>query len=102
MIEALLLAAEVAGAVLGIIGFVCFIVRPVRERVFGLQDIKEGIQCQLRSDMLGTYYKHQRDCEIHQYEYENFMACYKAYKALRGNSFIDKIREEVQDWTVIP
>lgn len=100
--EDILLLAEVAGAIMGIATFVCFIVKPVRERIFGLSDIREGMKCQLRSEMLRIYYKHHRDGEIRQYEYENFMACYKAYKALRGNSFIDKIREEVQEWTVNP
>ena len=98
--EQLILAAEVAGAVMGIVTFLCFIVRPVRERIFGLSDIKEGIKCQLRSDMLRIYYKHHESGEIRQYEYENFLACYKAYKALRGNSFIDKIYKEIQTWEV--
>ena len=59
-----------------------------------------GQQCQLRSDMLHTYYKHQDDTTLRQYEYENFMLMYKAYKALKGNSFIDKIHDEVTKWKV--
>lgn len=96
----LLLAAEVIGAIMGIITFLCFVVRPIRECLFGLSDIKEGIKCQLRSDMLRTYFRHHEQSVIRQYEYENFMASYKAYKALKGNSFIDKIHKEVQTWEV--
>ncbi|MEE0840568.1 MAG: hypothetical protein U0L72_08540 [Acutalibacteraceae bacterium] len=60
-----------------------------------------GMRCLLRSEMLRTYY-HNKDAEkIRQYEYENFIFLYKAYKALRGNSFIDKIYKEVQDWEII-
>lgn len=60
-----------------------------------------GMKCLLRSEMLRTYY-HNRDREkIRQYELENFIYLYKAYKALRGNSFIDKIKEEVMSWEVI-
>lgn len=99
--QQLLVAAEVAGAVMGIITFLCFIVRPIRERIFGLADIRGGMKCQLRSDMLRTYYKHHESGEIRQYEYENFVACYAAYKALGGNSFIDKIYSEVKTWEVI-
>ena len=38
--------------------------------------------------------------KIRQYEYENFIMLYEAYKALKGNSFIDKINKEVQEMEV--
>ena len=60
----------------------------------------EGQKCQLRSDMLHTYYRHKDKKIIRQYELENFILMYKAYKALKGNSFIDKIKEEVIKWEV--
>ena len=67
-----------------------------------ISKIANGTKCQLRSEMLKIYY-HNREKEIvHQYEYENFVMLYEAYKALRGNSFIDKIYKEVQSWEVIP
>lgn len=60
-----------------------------------------GMKCLLRSEMLRTYY-HNKDREkIRQYEKENFEYLYKAYKALKGNSFIDDIRVEVRTWEVI-
>lgn len=58
-------------------------------------------RCQLRSEMLRIYYHHYQAGKIRQYEYENFVMLYQAYKALKGNSFIDKIYKEVQKWTVI-
>lgn len=63
--------------------------------------VKNGTKCQLRSEMLKIYYKHQKAEKIRQYEYENFVLLYEAYKALRGNSFIDKIYKEVQKWEII-
>ena len=60
----------------------------------------EGQKCQLRSEMLRTYYKHKDSGEIRQYELENFLLLYKAYKSLKGNSFIDKIHNEVIEWEV--
>lgn len=63
--------------------------------------VKNGTKCQLRSEMLKIYYKHQKTEKIRQYEYENFVLLYDAYKALRGNSFIDKIYKEVQKWEII-
>lgn len=70
--------------------------------VLRIQKIVEGQRCQLRSEMLQTYYRHRDDEKIRQYEYENFVFCYEAYKALKGNSFIDKIYSEVKKWEVLP
>ena len=64
------------------------------------ESVSEGQRCQLRSEMLRTYYKHKDDNKIRQYELENFLLLYKAYKSLKGNSFIDKIYKEVIEWEV--
>ena len=61
----------------------------------------QGIKCLLRSEMLRTYYGNKDTGTIRQYELENFIKLYKAYKALRGNSFIDKIYKEVMAWKVV-
>ena len=64
-------------------------------------NLVNGMRCQLRSDMLHIYYQYKDVEKIRQYEIENFVYLYKAYKALRGNSFIDKIYKEVMTWEVI-
>ena len=69
--------------------------------IVSVHKISNGTRCQLRSEMLRIYYRHQADGKIRQYEYENFVMLYQAYKALKGNSFIDKIYREIQTWTVI-
>lgn len=66
-----------------------------------IKRLVEGQKCQLRSDMLRIYYKHKDEGVIRQYELENFMLMYKAYKALKGNSFIDIIQQEVTDWKIV-
>ncbi len=63
--------------------------------------IADGQRCQLRSEMLRIYYHHKDAGVIRQYEYENFVFLYEAYKALKGNSFIDKIYTEVKKWEII-
>ena len=63
--------------------------------------ISNGTKCQLRSEMLRIYYHHREKGVIRQYEYENFIMLYEAYKALKGNSFIDKIYEEVHEWEIV-
>lgn len=66
-----------------------------------INKIATGEKCQLRSDMLQIYYHNRDKATIRQYEYENFVMLYDAYKALKGNSFIDKIYKEVQTWKVL-
>jgi hypothetical protein len=64
-------------------------------------NLTNGMRCQLRSDMLHIYYQYKDAKKIRQYELENFLYLYKAYKSLHGNSFIDKIQREVLSWEVI-
>ena len=80
------------------------------EAIFGLiliplfvfiRNLANGMKCQLRSDMLHIYYSNKDTKKIRQYELENFVFLYKAYKSLKGNSFIDKIYKEVMTWEVI-
>jgi hypothetical protein len=66
-----------------------------------VKKIANGNRCQLRSEMLRIYYNNREDKTIRQYEYENFVMLYEAYKALKGNSFIDRIYKEVSTWEVI-
>lgn len=66
-----------------------------------LHKMSEGTKCQLRSDMLRIYYHNRDERVIRQYEYENFVLLYEAYKSLKGNSFIDKIYSEVKEWEIV-
>ena len=66
-----------------------------------IYNLANGMKCQLRSDMLHIYYANKDTKTIRQYELENFVYLYKAYKSLKGNSFIDKIYKEVMTWEVI-
>lgn len=63
--------------------------------------IIEGQRCQLRADMLRIYYDNKDAKKIRQYEAEHFDKCYHAYKALKGNSFIDEIYKKAHTWEVI-
>ena len=74
------------------------IIIPLAVAIFNLIN---GMRCQLRSEMLRIYYHNQEDKKIRQYEKENFVYLYKAYKALKGNSFMDDIYKEVRAWEVI-
>ena len=75
------------GVVIGIVVFV--------------RKLADGMRCLLRSKMLEIYYRNEKSKTIRQYEKENFVRLYDAYKALKGNSFVDDIYKEVRTWKVI-
>ncbi len=83
---------------IGEIGVLIGVIAPV---IATVKKVANGEKCHLRSDMLSIYYHHKDTEKIRQYEYENFVFMYEAYKALKGNSFIDKIYKEVQSWEII-
>ena len=84
-----------------IISELVIVVTTITPILLNLSKIRNGTRCQLRREMLRTYYHNVESKKIRQYELENFIALYDAYKALKGNSFIDKIKSEVMEWEVI-
>ncbi len=88
--------ANFIGYITVIIGAVIAVWKCLREQA----KIREGQKCQLRTDMLRTYHKNKDARTLRQYEAENFVMMYQAYKAMGGNSFIDEIYEHVTKWDV--
>ncbi len=86
--------ATLLGEVIALIGTLTPIIVSIRK-------ISNGTRCQLRSDMLHIYYTNREAKTIRQYEKENFVMLYEAYKALKGNSFMDDIYKEVRTWEVV-
>lgn len=87
--------------VVTLIGEIGVLVGVITPLIVKINKIATGEKCQLRSDMLQIYYHNRENGKIRQYEYENFVMLYEAYKALKGNSFIDKIYDEVHSWEII-
>ena len=85
-------------ALISEIGVLIGVIVPV---IVSIKRVATGTRCQLRSEMLRIYYHNHTNSTIRQYEYENFVALYEAYKTLGGNSFIDKIYTEVKTWEII-
>lgn len=85
-------------ALIGEIGVLLSVIIPV---IVMIIKIINGQKCQLRSEMLQIYYHNKDERKIRQYEKENFLMLYEAYKALKGNSFIDTIHDEVVKWETI-
>lgn len=93
---------QICSLITSLAAILALIVKPIREKLFGISEIREGQKCMLRSEMLRIYYNAKdHDDRIRQHENENFELMYKAYKAMKGNSFIDKIHNEIQKMEVV-
>lgn len=77
------------------------VIRPIREWIMGTKEIREGQRCLLRAEIVRIYYRHLDDRQLKEYEYKNMENCYEAYKALKGNSFVDRLHREMQEWDIV-
>lgn len=77
------------------------LIRPVREWLMGTKALREGQRCLLRSEIVRIYYRHHDDRKFREYEFKNMKQCHEAYRALDGNSFVDKIVDEMQEWDIV-
>ena len=96
----ILIIFEIITGLVALSTFCAIVIKPIRERIFSFNRTKEGERCLLRSEMLRIYYTYLDRQEIKQYEFENFIKLYDAYKALGGNSFIDEVNLEVRNWVI--
>ena len=93
--------AALCSEVTTIFGAAALLIKPIRHKLLGLDKLTDALKCQLRHDMLHTYYRHREVRTIRQYELEDFLYLYCGYKALGGNSFIDRIKSEIDEWEVL-
>lgn len=93
--------ASVVGEIGSIITFLCLIIKPIRDKVFGVTQRNEGIKCLLRNEIMKTYYKYKGGNKIPRYAKESVLKCYEAYVSLKGNSFVQDIVAEIREWEVI-
>ena len=93
--------ASVCSEITVILGALALLIKPLRNKILGLDKLVDALKCQLRHDMLHTYYRHREGRTIRQYELEDFLYLYRGYKALGGNSFIDRIKSEIDEWEVV-
>lgn len=104
--------ALVIGVLTSVFNLTMMIVKPFRNWILGVKQDKiekekqeqrriETDKCLLRNNILEIYYNNLEKKELILYEYENIAYMYNQYKALEGNSFVDKIWEEIQSWKII-
>lgn len=93
--------ADFAGKLCQLAACGALLIRPLREWLLGTAAIQEGQRCLLRSEIVRNYYRHHNSKQLQEYQYRNLVQCYRAYKTLGGNSFVDHIYAEMQDWEII-
>lgn len=93
--------ARYAGNLCQIATCLALLVRPIREKLMGTAQIREGQRCLLRSEIVRIYYRNKENKALREYEYKNLEQCCAAYKALGGNSFVDHIHAEMQEWEIV-
>ena len=102
MASAISMILQICSLITSLAAAIAILAKPVREKLFGTKSIEDGQRCMLRAEMLSIYYEGKdNEDKIRQYKFENFVLMYAAYKALGGNSFIDKIMREVEKMEVI-
>ena len=112
-LEELASIASIAQGVAGAITIALFFIKPFRVWFLGIKDRKkkndireaqeyESVKCLLRSDIVRIYYANRSKKELYSFEYENVSMLYEAYKKMGGNSFVDRIWAEMQEWTIVP
>ena len=99
--EIFLIITQIAGCITAIMTAIAIFVKPIRQRIFNSKKANDGEKCLLRCEILNIYYKGLDKREIHQYEAENLVKLYEAYKALGGNSFIEEVYSDIKEWKVI-
>lgn len=99
--EVILKIAQVASYFCTIVAALTILIKPIRERIFHIKKANEGEKCLLRSEILRIYYSCLPTKTIRQFELENYLKLYDAYKALGGNSFVDTINKEIREWTCV-
>ena len=99
--EIFLIITQIAGCITAIMTAIAIFVKPIRQRIFNSKKANDGEKCLLRCEILNIYYKGLEKREIHQYEAENLVKLYEAYKALGGNSFIEDVYSDIKEWKVI-
>lgn len=99
--DILRMAADHAGDICQIITCGALLIKPVRDWLLGTEAIREGQRCLLRSEIVRIYYRHKDERALREFEFKLLEQCYKAYKALKGNSFIDHIYQEMMEWDII-
>lgn len=89
-------------------GVTVFIVTTLISSVLGLtgklikdaRTQREATRSLLRTEMVKAYYKYRKSKKMPYYIREAWYEDYVSYKKLHGNSFVDDLKSEIDEWGI--
>ena len=72
-----------------------------KERKTQMDELKEGLKCSLRNDILSIYNANREKKAFTMYDKQAVNYSYQIYKGYKGNSFVDDIVSEMNGWEII-
>lgn len=73
----------------------------ISQNSIDLEALKISARDVLREKIMAIYHKNKHNRAMSEYEREALTQYYKDYKALNGNSYIDKRYERMKHWTIV-
>lgn len=90
--------SSLIGAVItGLVGYLTAIIKQYKKRDEVQQ---EALKCLLRSNLTSKYYVYKELGHMPGYEKENINYMYQQYKIMGGNSYIDEIVKEINQFSI--
>lgn len=74
---------------------------PIMQNTDDLEALKISARDVLREKIMGIYHHNRRERSMTEYEKEALSQYYKDYKALNGNSYIDKYYARMTRWQIV-
>lgn len=91
---------ELIGRIAAGISSISVILGVIIKLWISVRKMNDALKCMLRSQILEIYFDHKDERKIPQMGFENVSYLYAAYKALGGNSFVDKVFSDIKTWEV--
>lgn len=66
-----------------------------------VKSIHRGTKCSLRNDIVEIYEKCKPTKTITRYQLETVCLSFEEYKKLKGNSFVEKLVDEIKEFKIV-
>lgn len=80
---------------------ITFFVGEIGALVVFANSIHRGTKCTLRNDIVEIYEQCKPTKKITKYQLETVYLSFTEYKKLKGNSFVEKIVKEIEEYEII-
>lgn len=89
----------------GLFGYLIGRIKDYKKRLIDKQEesemLKTALVTMLQSNLTNTFYVYEKQKEIPDYIYRNWLNSYKIYKKLGGNEYMHTIAEKMKTWDFV-